>query len=192
MIFSKYNVDDIKKYYLGSVVKFPATGDRLMKIINVNSEEVTCMDVDGFEISIDLSEEYEVEYPIPGRTVYQQGQQAVMLVRRPAKQYYRGIHEQNTQLLTLYATGKWGIIDVSINNLQQFVDKPCYQDPNLILESPYNSFALNKYTAVTKHGDIFILMKNVGMVDFEKKQVITHAPIFKTEIADAFPSWEFV
>jgi len=73
MIFHKSTYADIQKYYPDNIVKFKETGDRLWRICSIMHHEIRCMDADGFEIFLDLNEPYEVDYPLPGRVVYQSG-----------------------------------------------------------------------------------------------------------------------
>lgn len=190
MIFHKSVIDDIKKYYLGTIVKFPNTGDRLQQIVDVYKGELRCVDADGFELFLDLDEAYEVEYAMPSRTVYQMGKRAAMLYRKPAKQYYRGIHTENTVVVTLTSTGNWSTHNIFINLLQEFVDKPCYQDINLIDPRSFDSIALNKYVAVTTHGKVYIHTSHVGSVSFQEKTVTVFNSLFKPELTEAFSPWK--
>jgi len=182
MIFHKSTYSDICKYYPDNIVKFKETEDRLWRITHITHNEVICIDADGFELSIDLNEEYEVDYPLPGRVVYQNGPNACLLHRIPAKQYNRGIHSQNTALSTLRGDGTWTNLGISIQKLQQFVDKPAYQDVSLIdWNSDYHSWALNKYVSVCRCGLIFILHTCVGSCNYVDKTVDI-IPLFKPEI----------
>lgn len=191
MIFSKHNVDDIKKYYKNTIVKFKETGDRLWQIIEITYSEVTCVDVDGFVIKIDLEEEYEVDYPMPGRTVYQSGASAYMLVRKPAKQYYRGISASNTGLLYLRSDGQWMNTTLTLEALQQFVDKPAYQDINTFNKETHASIALNKHFSATRAGQILALHKVIGGFDLDtKKYKIPN--LFVSELSPLFEGWERV
>lgn len=189
MIFSQQNVNDIQKYYQGTVVKLSITGDRLQKITEVDHSEITLVDVDGLEITIDLSEPYEVDYPLPTRAVYQQGGTAVMLARRPAQQYYRGIHEKNTALQYLNALGEWRQMPVTLDNLQQFVDKPCYHNLEYGFDwENYNSYALDSVFSVCKTGTIMALATPVGQMDFANKSVLC-CSLFQPELKQLFSTW---
>jgi len=189
MIFSQQNVNDIQKYYLGTIVKLPITGDRLQKITEVQDYEITLVDVDGLEITIDLSEPYEVSYPLPTRAVYQSKGLAVMLARRPAQQYYRGIHEKNTSLQYLNSAGEWRGMPVTLDNLQQFVDKPCYHNIEYGFDwENYDSYALDNVFSVCKTGTINALATAVGQVDFANKSIMC-CSLFQPELKQIFPTW---
>ena len=189
MIFNIENRDDIKKYYNKAIVKFPEkTGDRLWRITEINFDYVKCTDVDGFQVLIDLHEDYEVEYPLPGRTVYQHGERAAMLIRKPARQYMRGISESNTTLMHMDHTGTWRSMELSLKNLQQFVDKPCYQNINTINWESMQSAALSKHMAVSRDGKIMLLHRCVGHFNPETKQYTIH-PLFMKEAEELFVGW---
>ena len=192
MIFHKTTYNDICKYYSDNIVKLPCTGDRLWQIFHIDHDEVRLRDMDGFEIYLDLSEEYEIDYPLPGRVVYQDGPQAVMLARKPAQQYNRGLHTKNTQLSQLRAIGDWSNCGFSIQKLQQFVDKPAYQTIAGITHGDCDSVALNRYFSVARVGTLFVLNKAIGTVDTEAKKVSCHK-LFHEDVKPLFPAdWSFV
>jgi hypothetical protein len=194
VIFHRTNYEDIKRYYANTIIKLPQlSDDRLWQIVNINMDEVKMVDVDGMEIYIDLNEEYEVEYPLPGRTVYQMPQgKAGLLHRRPAKQYYRGLHKDNTTLSCYLSDGTLTGLNWNLHTLQEFVDKPCYQDSNNLDTSQGDSWALNKHMAVTLSGKIMVLTQAVGYADFEEKTIKVTKPLFNREIKEAFPSWKLL
>jgi len=193
MIFHKSTYSDICKYYPDNIVKFKETEDRLWHIVHIGSNEVRCQDADGFEIFLDLEDPYEVDYPLPGRVVYQNGAHACVLFRIPAKQYNRGIHSQNTALLQLKAEGVWSNIGFSIQKLQQFVDKPAYQDVSVIdwEYSEYGSWALSRHVSICRAGLVFVLATCIGSFDWKKKTVEVNS-LFKPELLPLFPGWTFV
>ena len=194
MIFHRSHYDDICRYYKNTIIKLPQlSGDRLWQIVSITMDEIKLVDVDGMEIYIDLDEEYEVEYPLPGRVVYQMnGGYAGLLARKPAKQYFRGLHKDNTTLSVFSETGEivpgsWNII-----RLQEFVDKPCYQDVNTINLSEGYSWALNPHMVVARNGMVRILSAKIAVVNFEEKTIHCYKPLFKPELVAAFPGWSFV
>jgi len=193
MIFHKSTYSDIQKYYPDNIVKFKETGDRLWRITYIGHEEVRCQDADGFELYLDLNEPYEVDYPLPGRVVYQNGPNAAMLYRIPAKQYNRGIHSANTAMSVLIASGSWANSGFSIQKLQQFVDKPSYQDVSLIdwNNDDYRSWALSRHVSISRGGNVFILASNIGGFSWAEKLLSVNS-LFKSELSPLFPGWKFV
>lgn len=192
MIFHKSTYNDIQKYYPDNIVKFKETGDRLWQIRSISSNEIRCSDTDGFEIYLDLNEPYEVDFTLPGRVVYQNGARACMLSRIPAKQYNRGIHSQNTGLYTLNGGGEWLSAGFNIQKLQQFVDKPSYQDISLIdFNSPdYSSWALSRHFSICRGGYIFALGTKIGTLDVTSKTVFVNN-LFKSNLTPLFAGWKF-
>ena len=189
MIFHRSVYNDIVKYYSGNIIKLTSlTGDRLWRVVDICPDEVVLKDVDGFEIYMDLNDEYQVDFPLPKRAVYQSGHRAWMLQRKPAKQYNRGIHEQNTMVKSL-GTSLWTSSPFNINVLQQFVDKPAYQDPDN-LDMEYESWAITPVLSVNRAGRVWALDKVIGQVSsFEQKQMNLISSLFKPEITTAFPTW---
>jgi len=192
VIFHRSVYEDIRKYYSNTIIKLPnLSGDRLWQIVSINPDEIKLIDVDGMEIYIDLNEEYEVEYPLPGRVVYQMPGIAGIVLRRPAKQYYRGLHKENTSLSYYRSEGDLGSLPWNIQTLQEFVDKPCYQDPNTITDTDGSSWALNPYMAVCSGGLVMVLTTKVAKVSWEDKKIWLLKPLFKPEVQKAFPGWSF-
>jgi hypothetical protein len=193
MIFHRSNYDDIKRYYANTIIKLPEiSGDRLWQIVSMTPDEIKLHDVDGTEVYIDLNDEYEVDYPLPGRVVYQCADRACILLRRPAKQYYRGLHKENTTLSYYNADGAFSGYQWSIETLQMFVDKPAYQDPHTIVLSEGMSWALNKHMAVCRSGAVMVLGTYVAQVDWPNKTIVMAKRLFKSEVKEAFPGFTIV
>lgn len=191
MIFHRTNYADIKRYFSNTIIKLPEiSGDRLWQIISIAPDEVKLVDVDDVEVYIDLNEEYEVDYPLPGRTVYQAADRACILVRKPAKQYFRGLHKDNTQLSYFNGEGGFSAYAWSLSTLQQFVDKPAYQNPDTINLYEGMSWALNKHMAVCRNGHVMVLNKVIGRVNWEDKTYKVVSSLFKSELAAAFPNFK--
>lgn len=191
MIFHRSNYDDIRRYYNNTIIKLPEiSGDRLWQIISISPDEVKLEDVDGVEVYIDLNEEYEVDYPLPGRTVYQCGNRAMLLARRPAKQYYRGLHKENTSVSSYSCSGNISNFAWDIQTLQQFVDKPAYQDPITINPDEGDSWAINKHMVVCQNGYIMVLSRPIGKINWEDKTILVLSSLFRPEIVSAFPTFK--
>jgi hypothetical protein len=193
LIFHRSNYDDIKRYYANTIIKLPQlSGDRLWQIVSISPEEVKLVDVDGMEIYIDLNEEYEVEYPLPGRVVYQRHDgRAGLIHRRPAKQYYRGLHKENTSLSCYTKDGGLAGLSWGIDTLQEFVDKPCYQDPNTIDLTAGYSWAISPYMAVTQSGLIMVLTQPVAVIEsMALKEIKMLKPLFHKEVQTSFKGWQ--
>jgi len=192
MIFHRSNYDDIRKYYSNNIIKLPnISGDRLWQITHISPSEVRLVDVDGTEIYIDLEDEYEVDYALPSRAVYQSKDRACMLARRPAKQYSRGLCKENTSLFYYSSGGEVCGYSWNLETLQQFVDKPAYQEVSTINLDEGYSWALNKHMAVSHTGIVLVLSKAVASISWGEKQILSCSSLFKPEVQQAFPGWTF-
>jgi len=190
MIFHRSVYEDIKRYYNNTIIKLPdLSGDRLWQILSITPEEIKLEDVDGMEIYMDLDEEYSVEYPLPGRVVYQHADRACIIYRKPAKQYYRGLHKDNTVVGYYYADGNLGGMPWGIETLQQFVDKPAYQDIHTINFEEGISWALSPNMVVTSIGAVCILNKQIAQVSFSNKEIKLLNKMFKPEVSQHFPGY---
>lgn len=184
MIFSKETYNDIIRYYKDTVIKLKESGDRLWKVDYINSNEVQLTDTDGFHLYLDLNDPYEVDYPLPGRAVFQMGDVAALLVRKPAKQYKRGLSNENTSLVYLSDTMGWRSLDFSIHTLQQFVDKPCYQ--TIGNDYGLSSVALSPVFSYCNQ-DLYALNKKIGIINKDTKTVSLITSLFKPEIKQLLP-----
>ena len=191
MKISKENYDDIKRYFYHTYVKIKEFGDKVWFVTNVNSQEVRLEDVDGCEVYIDLASEYELDYVIPPRTMFQRGPSAVLLQRIPAKQYYRGMHSSNTKFSYLKGNGGFAQMDWNIKVVQEFVDKPCYQTIESFQDNPdmLDSYALSPIMAVAQNGSLFVGRQKVGMFKFPSRK-IKIAPLFEKMAKTMFPMYE--
>jgi hypothetical protein len=189
MKLSLENKGDIQKYYLGTFVKFQETGDRIWKLFKISNSDVLCVDCDGFEVAIDLEVGYNLEYAIPSRCLFQLGETAALLYRRPARQYYRGIHPENTGVAILHG-GKWVETELTHALIQQYVDKPCYQSV-MSLSSTQVSYALSKHFALGNTGELFCLTQPIGSI---KNKVVSVNKLFVEELKPLIPvdyTWSF-
>lgn len=192
MIFHSKNWQDIRRYFAHTYVKFKETGDRIWFIKSVTSEEVRAVDVDGFEVCIDLSEEYEIDYALPTRAVYQNGPDAHLLIRFPYKQYFRGIHELNTKVFKLNQNGAWKAVPLCFENIQQYVEKPSYQKDSYKINK-YNSWALNPDISLSSQGHIFCGVVQIGYLPMSGSALKKGKAclLFKEELKDLFPDVTF-
>lgn len=126
MILKPSNANDIQRYFSGTFVKFSGFGDRLFYINEVNKDAIHGKDDDGHDFILSLHEEapFEMDYVLPNRAVYQLGKTVAMLQRIPARQYKRGVCDDNTKL---FRPGNGERMDLTLANLKKFVNKPSYR-----------------------------------------------------------------
>jgi len=128
MLFIPENIADISRYYKNTFVKFRETGERLYYIRSVKADKITGQVADGtpFELLLDPEFPYEVDYVLPHKSFFQFEGAACLLQRIPAKQYQRGISEQNVTVSALTAKGNLCSISVNFPVLEAFINKPTF------------------------------------------------------------------
>lgn len=220
MIFTYSNIEDIKRYYLNSFVKFREHGDVLfyLKTIHDNTIHGKCEDGNLLELFLDDSCPYEVDYVLPHKSYFQYKDTAVQLYRIPAKQYCRGINTQNTALTALVskstksvktqddigfhfaaAVGDTGAstagntlgLDLSFDILRCFVNKQKFMSLDEAIVSGFVSCAMSPRIAyLTKEQQLFIDQTSVAQVDVEKRKIKMTKPIFTEEIKSLVHTFE--
>ena len=128
MLFTPDNTDDIVRYYKNTFVKFKETGDKLFYISSVGADSIkgSTSDATPFELCLSHDAPYEVDYILPHKSYFQYGVVACLLQRVPAKQYQRGISNNNVSILMLTATGTLSGQDMSFAILEAFVGKQSF------------------------------------------------------------------
>lgn len=185
MIFHSSTRHDIEKYYVGTYVKFKETGDRIWKIDHCNPTAVRAHDSTGFDIYIDLSEQYNVEYIIPGRRIFQQDDKALMIYRKPARQYFRGMHPENTGFAFLDGNGNWKEMPLDFSHIESFVNKPCYEPLEEAIKNEKQSCALTEQLAMAKNGTILFGFNKIGVVLPSSGNGL-FTKVYKTELQHLF------
>lgn len=181
--FHKSNSQDIEKYFHHTYVKFKETGDRIFKICGVTKDYVRAEDSSGFDIHIDLNEPYHVDFVIPSRKVFQVDKTAYILYRKPHRQYYRGMHQENTGFDMLNADGDWKPCKFDFQMIESFINKADYQKAEDI--ENFESIALNTQMALAKCGHVYFGLNRIGMLD-TKRGFGAFRPIYEQEVKHQF------
>lgn len=188
MLINKHNTNDITKYFLNTHVKFKEEGDKIFFVKKVTPNHVLVVDQNNEEAIIDLSEDYNLEYVIPKKTVFQLGEHALFLSRIPARMWKKGMSVDNTQFAKLSTTG-WEGIPFNIHTVESFVNKPCYftlEDAITNFEAAQlRSAALSPRISISKNGGVWIDTVLVGKFSFAKKELACKA-IYKPELSKLF------
>lgn len=190
MLFIPENRDDISKYFRHSFLKFKETGDTLFYISHVDHNIVKGTLEDGREFNLYLAAEepYEVDYVLPHKSFFQFGPDAVMLQRIPARQYHRGLTQENTSLS--YRTPDGGVkqLEVSFSTLKAFVTKQKFSTLSEACKqgsAKTNSVVLSpRMMFMCHHRHIFMDFTPIAQVFPETKKIKMLAPIFQEEVAD--------
>lgn len=164
------NWQDIKRYYLGTYVKFKEHGDELFHISHVSPEAVKGTYQQGkeeFILSLDSSVPYNLEFKLPHKAVFQYRDRALMLFRVPARQYYRGISPENTKIINAM-TGE--PLELTWATLSAFVNKQAYyslkEAMELSTKKRMQSMALNnRMCYVPEHRRILLDNKVIAFVE---------------------------
>lgn len=183
MLFQSSNCQDIEKYFRNTFVKLKEFGDELFLIQQVHSNRVIGLDQTGdlFELWLSDDHPYEVDYVLPSKTVYQNGELVTLLQRIPARQYKRGLCADNTQLVDVL-TGE--SLPVDMDNLICFVNKPRFFTLDNIIDGQCpKSAALNGRMSYHSHDkSIRCDHKVIGSFDVATATV-RHNKLFTAEIA---------
>ena len=173
MQFKSSNHEEISRYYKGTFIKLREFGDQLFAITGVNSESVTGQMPDGNDFILHLSDEvpYEVDYLLPHKSFFQNGKNAVLLQRVPARQYRRGVCSDNTRMTELSNTGNTRNLSVNFATLQAYVQKSTFPSmaDAIANKKRWKSVALSKRVAyVSDMMTFFVDLRPVARWDTDK------------------------
>ncbi len=180
MLATTSNWKDVQKYYQGTFIKLRELGDEVVRVDKVEPTSMWVVLQSNEKIELVLSDEgYNLDYQIPKKTVYQNGQFAYVLDRIPARMWKKGLSSENTTLNAVEADGVLEQVHVNkFENLFSFVNKPEYV--KLFNYEVYASAALSNRIYVTKNGVIWCDAKAIGKV--VEKTVYCY-PMFKSNLA---------
>ena len=165
MEFTASNWRDIEKYYHGTYLKFQEFGDRLFLINNVRPAYVKGIDEDQNEFILYLDDEhpYTVDYILPNKAVFSYRNAAFLLQRVPARQYRRGLCEENVKVVRVH-DGQ--TLPFSFEVLKAFVQKQKYLSLKEALASKSGtSFPLtSRISYYRKNQGIYVDTKQVAYI----------------------------
>lgn len=103
MIASYVTRKDIDKYYRGTYVKIPETGQKILFLVeSVDSAGITLKGTNGEKGYISFYEEgsYSLENPLPNKAFWAESGdfQAKFVSRIPARMWKKGIHPENVAI----------------------------------------------------------------------------------------------
>lgn len=184
MLFVPSVWEDIHKYYRGTYVKFKNFGDTLFYIANVTPTQITGTDQDNNPFVLDLNEEapFEMDYVLPHRAVFQYGDNAVVLQRRPERQYRRGLCTNNVQVLRVGSTSR---MELTFDLLKAYVAKQQYYRLTDISNTTKDSLALGQRLSVlVGTGDILLDNTIIGRYLVQKKAIRVRHSNFRKELEE--------
>ena len=185
MLANSANWKDIQKYYQGTFVKFRELGDLAPVYIDkVTSDAVWGVLHNGEKVELQLClAGYELDYCIPKKTVYQNGEYAYILERIPARQWKKGLSEQNTSVSIISETGEFSPTMFRMVDIYTFVNKPQYRKLS-DLSNGCRSVALNNRFYAVQNGFIYSDTHCLGVWD-KKNKIHFHKP-FEDEFTQLF------
>lgn len=180
--------EDISRYYRGTYVKLMEYGDQLFLIESVDSLRVAGRHESGdpFVIYMDEATPYTMDYILPHKSFFQLGQYATLLQRIPAKMYYRGLCESNTEMSYLNAVASPKRVDLTFENLKAFVSKqPFFTLQKAINAGDLTSCVLNsRMMYLRPRKELYIDHVMIAKVNTGKLVVTMHQPIFTDEVKE--------
>lgn len=188
MQFTPSNREDINKYYRHSFLKFKETGDLLYYIQSVDTNAVTGTTEDGRDFKLYLAEEepYEVNYILPHKSFFQFGAHACMLQRVPAKQYHRGITQENTSITYRDTDGTSGKLPLGFEVLGAFTKKQKFFSLSEAVKATdiISAVLAPRMMYMKNNKQVFIDFIPVARVAGATKTITMLNPIFTEEIQD--------
>lgn len=183
------NWKDIDRYYRNTFVKFNEHGDRLFYISKVTPEAISGQCEDNSEFVLDLHPDhpYNLGFILPRKAVFQFKNAACLLQRIPARQYRRGICEDNVSIKVIGKESEG--LTVGFKTLAAFCNKAAYPTPHQALYGkggPKVSVALNKRLSYEKLSSRFYIDHfAVGKFDRDAHR-INFNRLFRAEAEAAF------
>jgi hypothetical protein len=206
MLVWQSNAEDAHRYYHGTYVQYPPLHPTAFFSVNVGSGSITFTNKilnifktysfksqpvkDGQDPNLGG---FVLDYVLPNKKVYQNKNYAFLVARQPQKQYFRGMHEQNTQFWRLSAHKGWEYVDQYWKELDKYAEKEEYRSTDLIAKDPEekDSWALSPYFAVSSSGTLCAFNQTIGFVNWNKKSVLVN-PLFVNEMQTLFPNFRVV
>lgn len=197
MIFSANNVSDLKRYFQGSYVKFPMSGELVHFVDRVESNMVRgrfygpnesgAMEEQEFRFHL-YSDEYmqanglvqpDVCYIMPRKSYFNHGSHAYLLRRIPARQYHRGVTSDNTSVLLLDYAGDFDPCSLKFDLLTSYVGKQAFPGFGPISDG---SRAVSPRIAYTASGRVFVDMVRIGSINHADKEIVVNSDLFFPEL----------
>ena len=184
---------DIQKYYQGTWVHVdnesgePVDVPALLYVSSVDSSRIILDGPDGKHYGLHLSTGYNINSPLPRKTVYQKNGEVLMLSRIPARMWKKGISTENTVLLKLLGGG-WSGLSLSFKRLLEFMEPDPYKtfDQHDVTDASFSAFSPR---VAMSYRQVYIDSTLAGYV--ENNKLVTRR-MFKTHLKPFFPNLEVV
>lgn len=183
MILKPSNWGDVQRYYENTYVKLPEYGDKLFYIYSVSEMKVLFKDSDGEEGIIYLSDDfpYDLNFVLPHKSLFQMGKYCYQMVRIPAKQYYRGITQENCSIFRL-SNGSWRAQSLDWDLLNGYVSKSPFTTLSIAMKNGFHSAALSNRISWSGVGNYLYCDRiRIGQVLTDNNVLLLH-PLFELEM----------
>lgn len=195
MKFSSENSRDIEKYFHGTWIKLPVDPeaghcdpDTLVRIEQVTKRSVIGMSDDDTRYVVYLSEDpelaFNVDYILPHKSYFLKDGYAHLLLRVPARQYKRGVCEENTHVYQMSSTGIFSKLPICAALLKGYTKKPFFESIHSFYEKGLYSAPLSPRMAISMDGRIFIDTTRVAQYDRHNNVVHTKHRLFAQNLKD--------
>lgn len=185
MLLSSGNVEDIRRYYVGTIVKFKETGDMLYQLTTANNFYVEGLSQNGDILKLYLDEQhpYEMEYVLPHKSYFQVNKCAAQLYRIPAKQYQRGIGTDNTEIRVIQR-GDFSKLPILFDTLIHFVNKQKFFSLQQAVDAEgMESCVLTPRMAYCRYTNV-IYVDLTAVATVEGKTVVMSKKVFTNEVEE--------
>lgn len=187
MKFCRENASDIKKYFLGSFMKFPSlAGDQVHCIDVVHNEEVKGKTIsqDGetvpFVFHLYAEEQApapDIDFILPRKGFFNTKDGCYFLYRVPARQYRRGVCMDNTCIEVLSSNGSFMQVGLSLELLSAYVGKQEFKK----FHETSSSYAISRRMAVSGT-TVFVDHEKIATVYHEEGIIRVNKTIFIPEL----------
>jgi hypothetical protein len=159
------NIDDIRRYYYETYVKLTQFGDKLFHIDDITGQCIKLHDQDHEEYTLSLHMEapYNLNMMLPHKSMYQMGDYAYCMQRRPAQQYHRGISGKNCQIQALTDDG-WARVGVDFGSLCGYTDKQAFLALDTIPETATSAALSPRFAVNRRNRKLYCDNRVVGSV----------------------------
>lgn len=185
MKINKYTIEDANKYLGDTIVQFKEESGRenLFYYIKADQKYIYAKNIYTNEpILVDITKEYNVDFNLPRKLVFNSEGYSVLITRIPAQMWKKGIHSKNTSFYVLKELG-WHYYGFSISLIKAYIQKQEYF--SLERETEVISCALSPRISFCK-GKIYIDMTFVGTYEQNTETLTTH-PMFLEDLKPYFP-----
>lgn len=193
MNLTSENYRDIEKYYKGCYVKYPEYfGDKLFHVQRVTDSNITGYhqnDETGEEEPYEYAlypENYEgarsinAEFILPRKSYFMVKGFAHLLFRLPARQYKKGISDENTAIVRLDGQGGFTSVGIDWDILKAYVNKPSFA--KFDLTRTQMSYALSPRIACCLGGNLFVDRVKIGIFHAKEQKIVLKNAMFLDEV----------